>query len=293
MSFSPSWFMRMLYFAIIILSPAALAYSQKTTLGIIASLDYDSVMYASGFRLTGATVASTLSPALTEAEFLSKVDVLNKSRCKVYLCNVLFPGALKIAGPDVDDKQVLEYLEKVVSRAERAGIKNLTLGSGGARRLPDGYDKIKATDDFVALARKMAGVAKAHGVTIILENLNSTETNFITKLSEAADIVRRVNHPYFQLNADIYHMMKENESPDEIRDAGKLIVYCEIAEKQGRSLPGMKGEDFRPYLKALKDIRYKGPIVIEGNSDNLMRDIPVAYRHLSTQLHDVRRKKKR
>jgi sugar phosphate isomerase/epimerase len=267
------------------------AYSQRNTLGIIAPLDNDSLMYASGFRLNGATVGSTLSPTLSEDEFLERVEVMKKTRCKVYLCNVLFPGSLKIAGPDVDEKQVLDYLDKVVTRAERAEIQNLTLGSGGARRLPEGYDKTKATDDFIVLAGKMAVVAKAHGVTIILENLNSTETNFITKLREAAEIVRRVDHPNFRLNADIYHMLKENESAEEIKNAGKLIVYCEIAEKQNRALPGVSREDFRPYLSALKDIKYKGPILIEGNSDNFKRDIPLAFQYLSRQLQEVYGKK--
>jgi sugar phosphate isomerase/epimerase len=266
-------------------------FSQRNTLGIIAPLENDSLLYASGFRITGTTVGNALNPDMTEEEFLAKVEFIKKMRCRVYLCNVLFPGSIKIAGPDVNQKKALDYLEKVLARAERAGIKNLTLGSGGARRLPDGYDKTKATGDFVLLAGKMAALARAHGVVIILENLNSTETNFITRLSEAAAIVRSVNDPGFRLNADIYHMLKENESPEEIKKAGNLIVYCEIAEKQNRALPGVNKEDFRPYLSALKDIKYKGPIVIEGNSDDLQRDVPQSYQYLKKQLREVYGKK--
>ena len=81
--------------------------------------------------------------------------------------------------------------------------------------------------------------------------------------------------------------MKENESPEEIKKAGKLIVYCELAEKETRSLPGVRQDDFRPYLSALKEINYKGPIMIEGNSDNLKRDVPTAYQYLTTQLGEV------
>jgi sugar phosphate isomerase/epimerase len=136
------------------------------------------------------------------------------------MCNVLFPGTLKIAGPEVEEKKVLDYLQAVLVRAREAGVKHLILGSGGARKLPDDYDKEKANADFAVLCRKMATAAKAKGITIILENLNSTETNFLNKLSEAAAVVRAVDHPSFRLNADIYHMLKEGESPDEIRKAG-------------------------------------------------------------------------
>jgi sugar phosphate isomerase/epimerase len=82
-------------------------------------------------------------------------------------------------------------------------------------------------------------------------------------------------------------MLKEGESPDEIRKAGRLIVYSEIAEKEGRTLPGVAGEDFRPYLRALKDIRYKGPIIIEGRTNDLKADVPKAFTFLSGQLKEV------
>lgn len=46
-------------------------------------------------------------------------------------------------------------------------------------------------------------------------------------------------------------MLKENESPQSIIDAGSVIEYCEIAEKDERTYPGFKGDNFMPYLKAL------------------------------------------
>jgi sugar phosphate isomerase/epimerase len=52
-------------------------------------------------------------------------------------------------------------------------------------------------------------------------------------------------------------------------------------------LPGVAGEDFRPYLKALKDIRYKGPIIIEGRTNDLKTDVPKAFAFLSGQLKEV------
>ena len=167
---------------------------------------------------------------------------------------------------------------------KRAGIKNLILGSGGARRLPDGYDNEKAKTEFALLAKKMAINARKQGITIILENLNNTETNFINKLKDAADVVRAVNHPNFKLNADIYHMMKEGESPQEIVNARGLLIYSEIVEVEQRTLPGVVKENFIPYLQALKAINFKGPILIEGRSQNLQKDVPNAYVYLTNQL---------
>lgn len=265
----------------------ALQAQKIPRLGMASSLENDSLLYASGFRLIGTSVGSLISPSLNEEDFASNRKKIAALKCRLFMCNVLFPGTLKIAGPDVNEREVLTYLTAVLARAKKVGLKHLILGSGGARKLPEGYDKETAKADFSLLAKKMATLAKKHGVTIILENLNSTETNFLNRLSDAADVVRRVNHPAFRLNADIYHMMKEGEPAEEIRKAGDVIVYCEIAEKEQRTLPGVKGDDFTPYLEALKDIRLKGPIVIEGASKNLREDVPKAFVYLTGQLNTV------
>jgi sugar phosphate isomerase/epimerase len=277
------------FFAILISLGCCLpAKAQKIPqLGIVASLEQDSLLAASGFQLLGELVGKLLAPSLTEAQFQDNLKKIKKAKTKVYLCNVLFPGSLKIAGPEVAAQEVLAYLDQVAYRAKRADIPLLVLGSGGSRRLPQGYDNQKAKNDFVLLCRQMALVARKHGIIIALESLNSTETNFLTTLQEAAEVVKKVGHPNFRLNADIYHMMKENEPPQHIIDAGSLIYHVEIAEKDQRTLPGVKGDDFRPYFRALKAIRYQGPIVIEGRINNASQEMPQAHQYLTRQLREV------
>ena len=272
------------------ISLSGTAFSQQLPeLGIASSLDNDAVLYQSGFKLIGETVGNLLSPKLSNAQFLKKVASLKAAQCKVYMCNSFFPGELKIAGDKVDEQAVLTFADTVLSRASKAGIPAVVLGSGSARRLPEGYDVKKATVDFIKLAKKLAALARKYKVKIFLEALNSTETNFITTLSQAADIVRGVDHPNFRLNADIYHMLKENESPQSIIDAGKIIEYCEIAEKDDRTYPGFKGDDFVPYLKALKKIKYKGYIFIEGRWTNLKTEAPLAKAYMEAQLKEAYR----
>ena len=264
---------------------AATVFSQPIPkLGMASSMENDSILYRSGFRLIGETVGKLLSPRLSNEQVLRYRSSLKKMQCQVYMCNSFFPGDLKIAGDKVDELQVLTYADTVFSRASQLGIKAIILGSGGSRRLPEGYDVSKAEADFIKLAGKMAILARPYGVKIFLEALNSTETNFITTLQQAARIVRGVNHPNFRLNADIYHMLKENEPPQHIIDAGDLIDYCEIAEKEERTYPGFKGDNFVPYLKALKKINYKGYIFIEGRWTDLKVEAPLAKAYLEKQL---------
>ena len=261
--------------------------SSVPELGIIAPLEQDSLAYASGFRMLGESVGRMLSPSLTGEQFADNLQRIKKAKCKVVLCNIFFPGNIKIAGPDVNETRVLGYADSVFSRAKTAGIGLIVLGSGTARRIPDNYDTTKAKRDFVALCRKLSVVAARYEIMIALESLQSAETNFLISLNSAAEIVRSVNHPNFRLNADIFHMLRQGESPQSIIDAADILIYCEIAEKQSRSLPGVVGDDFKPWLRALRKANYKGHIFIEGNSNDLRKDMPLSFKWLTLQLQEV------
>ena len=256
-------------------------------IGIVTGLKQDSIAYAAGFRSIGESVRKMISPSLSERELRTNLEDMKSAKCKVLMCNLFIPGSIKIAGPAVNEKQVLGYVDSVLTIARKAGVKYIVLGSSGSRNIPENYDLDRAKDDFVVLCKKMGQVAAKHKVTILLENLQKSETNFLTTLNAAADIVRRVNEPYFRLNADIFHMMREGESPAEIIAAGDLISFCEIAEKENRSLPGVAGDDFRPYLRALKQIGYRGFIFIEGNTNEPVKDIPLSFKYLSNQIAEV------
>ena len=137
------------------------------------------------------------------------------------------------------------------------------------------------------MAKKIAGIAAKYGVVLAVENLNSGETNFINTVSEALEIVKRVNHPNFRLNADIYHMLKEGEAPKIIRKTKGYLVHVEIAEKEKRTAPGVMGTDFRPCLRELRRINYHQKIVIEGSWTNLSDIAPSSRDYLQAQIDAV------
>src|SRR3546814_3651661 len=68
----------------------------------------------------------------------------------------------------------------------------------------------------------------------------------------------------------------ENESPRIIRKAAKYIYHCDLAEKEGRTAPGVHGQDFTPYFQALKDIGYQGKIAIECRWEDMAEQLPSA-----------------
>ena len=47
---------------------------------------------------------------------------------------------------------------------------------------------------------------------------------------------------------------KGRRIPSSILKAKGYVIYCEVAEKEGRTPPGVQGDDFRPYFTALKKL---------------------------------------
>ena len=82
-------------------------------------------------------------------------------------------------------------------------------------------------------------------------------------------------------------MLKDGESPSSIERAKGYVVYCEVAERDGRTPPGVHGDDFRPYFAALKKIGYDGKIMIECRWDDISTQGVPAYENLSKQVSDV------
>ncbi len=268
-------------------------YAQKPEIGIAQSMENDSILTASGFRYLIESTSKCFSPLkVTEQQFQENLSSIKKLKISLFAVNLFIPGELKVVGPAVDEATILAYTEKVFQRCKIANVKMITWGSGGSRRLPDGFDPIKAKEQFIYIARKIATQAVQYDVTLALENLNSTETNFITTLQEALDIVKQVDHPNFRLCADIYHMMKENEDPAIIEKGRGYIIHCEIAEKEKRTPPGTSGDDFRPYLKELREIKYKGKIILECRWENLALQALLAFQEIEKQIDDVYNKKR-
>ncbi|MES2809663.1 MAG: sugar phosphate isomerase/epimerase [Bacteroidota bacterium] len=256
-------------------------------LGMIDNLNKDSLIYAAGFKMIGEAVGRTISPNFNEDKLQANIVRMKKAQCQVYMCNILFSSSMKIAGPAVNEQRVLPYFDSLLTRANQAGVKWLILGSGGARRIPDGYDAKKAQADFTVLCGKLAQLAQKHKIMLVLESLETDETNFLVNLKETAEVVRGVNNPYFKLNVDIYHMGRMKESPQVIVDNADLIVHCEIAELEKRTLPGIKGDDLKPYMRAIRKANYKGPIFIEATAAYSPADLMMSYKFLSKQLDEV------
>lgn len=268
------------------------AFSQKAilkpTIGIAENIVNDSTITVAGYSCIVENLSKWVSPrTVTDEQFAKNMEIFKSMKTPIYAFNIFLPGDLKVVGPNVNEPAILEYAEKVISRLSQTDTKMIVWGSGGSRRLPDGFDNDVAVNQFISIGKKIAKIAKKYKIMIALESLNTTETNFINSVRDALYIVKKVNHPNLRLNVDIYHMMKDNEQPAIIAKTKKYIVHVEIAEKDNRTAPGVVGTDFKPYLKELQKIGFHEKIVIEGRWKNIVDIAKMSKDFLQKQVDEV------
>jgi sugar phosphate isomerase/epimerase len=245
------------------------------------------VIEEAGYSYIEESVQNFLVPLEGESVFNKKLELMKKSKLPVPAMNNFIPGKLKSVGPDAMHDEILKYVETTFRRAQTVGVKHIVFGSGGSRRIPDGFPKETAREQFISLCKKISPVAEKFDVVIVLEPLNKRECNILNSVADGGEIVKIVNHKNFRLLADIYHMLRENESPDNIIKYGDLIHHIHIAENIGREAPGINNEDFTPYFRALKEINYKGLMSIECNWKNLVEQAAPALNVLRTQIDEI------
>jgi sugar phosphate isomerase/epimerase len=59
-------------------------------------------------------------------------------------------------------------------------------------------------------------------------------------------------------------MLREDEPASEITAHAAMIRHAHIAERAERTAPGIAGDDFSAYFKALSQMDYRGAIAIEA-----------------------------
>lgn len=257
-------------------------------IGVARDMEDDALMYASGYRHFVESIGKIMSPqSVTDEEFAARLKAIRQLKTNLYAVNIFIPGNLKTVGPEVDEEAILAYTQKVFERCQQAGVGMVVWGSGGSRRVPEGFDYQQAVDQFVSIAGKVARQAQQYGILLTLENLNSTETNFLNRLSEVIDVVKRVDEPNLRVCVDIYHMLKDGE-PAEVIDEGRgLIEHCDIAEKEGRTAPGIAGNEVVPYLRALKRIDYSGKIIVEARWTSFEKEAPATVKYLEGRIKEL------
>ncbi len=133
------------------------------------------------------------------------------------------------------------------------------------------------------IAAVVAGLKRAAlragdaGVTFGVEPLNRFETDIANTAGHALQIVEAVDSPTVGVMLDTFHMnMEEFDMASAIRRTGSRLVHFQ-ANENNRGFVGSGHVNWPSIARALSDIGYKGPIVLEPFRRNDERvGIPLA-----------------
>lgn len=234
--------------------------------GVCSSLDRAAVVEAAGWDYVEAGVPELLQGATPDAQWTGE-SLAKQSPLPIRSAYLLVPAAMKIVGPDADLARLRAYMPTVAARAAKLEVRVLGFGSGGARQVPDGFDRDRAMTQLIDFARAAAHEASRAGVVIAMEPLNRPECNFINTIAEVAEVVRAVDSPAFRALLDTYHLWREAEPLENVAAAAPLVAHVHVADLDGRTPPGESGSaDYRPVFRLLKTAGYDGLMSVEAKS---------------------------
>jgi len=249
--------------------------NQRVQVGFCTGLKGIDGAKAAGFDYVELSTSEIT--ALSDADFESALAHIRQVGLQAPVANLFLPATLKVTGPAVDRDEQTRYVRKAFERLARIGIGLVVFGSGGARRVPDGFARDAAFEQLVDFSRRAAAEARNHDITIAIEPLRRQETNIINSAADGLDLVTAVNHPKFQLMIDFYHLASEGEDPAIVLRAREHIRHLHMANPQGRVFPLAWDEyDYAPFFANLRAIAYNRRISVEAASKDLPSEAPRA-----------------
>ena len=244
--------------------------------GVCGDAGLGSALADAGFDYMEVNVQGSLKPEADDKEFIEELKKLKACALPCEAANCLLPGDLKVTGPAVDWPRLSRYLQVAFRRAREAGLQTIVFGSGGARRIPDGFDRGAAWKQLVDFARAAGAAAAEQGIVVVAEPLNKKESNVLVTVGEAGRLVDDAAHSNFALLVDAYHWNLDHDSVAELVAYGSRLRHAHIATTATRKAPGLEPCDFGPFFRALREGGYDGRISIEGGWTDLRKDAPRA-----------------
>lgn len=156
-----------------------------------------------------------------------------------------------------------EYLDQAVRFCSEVGGQFMIFGSPKRRDVLPGVTGAEAVqwtrETFAAALQR----AESEGVTICLEPLAPSETNFMNTADEALAVTAPVGSKAFRIMLDVKAMCSESRPIPEIIQAMRGQFAYFHANDRNLKGPGFGDVDFRPIAQALQSVAYDGTVSVE------------------------------
>ena len=171
---------------------------------------------------------------------------------------------LHLNHPDAEVRaRTARYFCELVEFCADLGGKIIVVGSPKQRNVLDGVAREEAWAWAAGTFQDPVRRAGERGVTLCLEPLAPTETNFINTAADALRFVRQFRSPNFKIILDVKAMCSEAKPvPQIIRESWPDFAYFHANDANLKG-PGFGEVDYRPIAAALKEVGYDGVVSVE------------------------------
>jgi len=205
--------------------------------GICTELEYLPQVAAAGFDYIEPKVSDIA--ALDEAAFEALCRTVSAAPIPCEAANFFYPSDIKVVGEGIDEAAIFAYIEKAVARLGALGVKMVTVGSSGPRRIPEGFPYERAFEQFGRQLRHIGRCAEAFpDMLVAIEPIRPASTNFLNTIGETVALCRWVDHPQVRVMADYNQMNGAGESVDAIRTYGAWLCHLHTIDiEHGNGYP--------------------------------------------------------
>jgi sugar phosphate isomerase/epimerase len=156
------------------------------------------------------------------------------------------------------------YLQELVRFCGDLGGRVMVVGSPQQRFVQPDVRYEEAWKWFTDMIRACLDEAAERQVTLCIEPLPTSSTNFCNSMAEAVKMVQEVSHPRFQTMFDVHNSCEEAiPLPDLVKRYMPYIKHVHVNEMNGGH-PGSGDFDFGPILRALQQAHYDGYVSVEA-----------------------------
>jgi sugar phosphate isomerase/epimerase len=171
---------------------------------------------------------------------------------------------LHLTHPDPQVRaRTASYFSELVRFCADIGGHYIIVGSPKQRSLLPGVTQEQARDHAREVLADAVRHAEDRTITLCLEPLSPTETDFINTAAEAIGFTSTIGSPALKIILDVKAMCSEAiPIPDIIAKSWPHFAYFHANDRNLKG-PGFGDVDYRPIVAALRQVGYDGTVSVE------------------------------
>jgi D-psicose/D-tagatose/L-ribulose 3-epimerase len=213
---------------------------------------------------------SVENPALIDVAEVK--EILAQNQLETVMCGAFGPDRNLCSTNPEYRENARRYILWLIDAAAELGANTVAgpmYSSVGKDHLEDPAERQAEWQRAVAGVQELAAYAQEKNVRLALEALNRFETDMINIVDQGLRFADETGMQNVGLHLDTFHMhLEEKNSASAIRKAGNRIYHFHACEND-RGIPGTGQVRWTEIGRALRDVNYPGPVVIESFTDQV------------------------